>query len=105
MSADSAQILLKNGAQADNIFWLVGSSATIGTDTSFDGSILAVASITMDTGASLSGRALAMGGAVTLDDNAITVPEPSALRLLMFSGLVFVVWQKLAAWRRKAGLS
>jgi len=57
-----------------NIFWLVGSSATLGTTTSFAGNILAQVSITLNTGASLSGRALARTGAVTLDTNAITVP-------------------------------
>jgi hypothetical protein len=51
----------------------VGSSATLGTDTSLDGNILAKTSITMDTGADLDGSALALNGAVTLDDNDITV--------------------------------
>jgi len=55
-------------------YWQVGSSATLGTYTSFQGNILALASITMNTGATLYGRALARTGAVTMDDNVITVP-------------------------------
>lgn len=66
-SASNAVVLLINGAQAGNVFWQVGSSATLGTNTSFSGSILADQSITMNTGADLSGRAIALNGAVTLD--------------------------------------
>jgi hypothetical protein len=51
------------------VFWQVGSSATLGTNTAFQGNILALASITMNTGATLAGRALARNGAVTLDTN------------------------------------
>ena len=105
-TASSSSILLINGVQADNVFWQVGSSATLGTDTSFDGSILADQSITLDTGASLAGRALALNAAVTLDDNVITVPisvpEPGSFCLLVFCASVFGGWQRLAVWRRKA---
>ena len=108
-TASSSSILLINGAQADDVFWQVGSSATLGTDTSFDGSILADASITLNTGASLDGRALALNGAVTLDDNVITapteVPEPGSLWLSAFCASVFGAGQRLAGWRRKAGRS
>jgi hypothetical protein len=56
-------------------FWQVGSSATLGTTTAFEGNILALTSITADTGATdLDGRLLARNGAVTLDDNSITAP-------------------------------
>jgi len=56
----------------NGLFWQVGSSATIGTGTRFAGNILALASITMNTGASIDyGRALALNGAVTLDNNRI----------------------------------
>jgi hypothetical protein len=56
-------------------FWQIGSSATLGTDTAFEGNILALASITANTGAAdLDGRFLARNGAVTLDDNAIMAP-------------------------------
>jgi hypothetical protein len=70
------QVILTNGAKASNIYWQVGSSATLGTYSVFKGNILAYASITITTGATLDGRALAQGGAVTLDTNTITVPAP-----------------------------
>jgi type VI secretion system secreted protein VgrG len=82
-TASDSSVNLINGAQAGNLFWQVGSSATVGTGTYFDGTIIADASITLDTGADLDGSALALNGAVTLDDNVITaVPEPSTLLLL-----------------------
>jgi hypothetical protein len=73
-TASNSVIELKNGAQACNVFWQVGSSATLGTDTAFIGSILAMESITLNTRASVNGRVLARNAAVTLDTNAITVP-------------------------------
>jgi hypothetical protein len=60
-----------------NLFWQVGSSATIGTATSFVGNILALTSITLTTGATLNGRALARNAAVTLDTNTITACAPA----------------------------
>ncbi len=69
------QVILAGGARADNIFWQVGSSATIGTTSVLKGNILALASITLNTGASMDGRALARTGAVTLDGNVITRPK------------------------------
>lgn len=59
--------------QACNVFWQIGSSATLGTGTSMVGNILALASITLTTGTTLSGRALAQTGAVTLDTNSVAV--------------------------------
>jgi len=70
----STQVILTGSAQAKNVFWQVGSSATLGTNSAFSGTILSLQSITLDTGASLLGRALARNGAVTLDSNAITAP-------------------------------
>jgi hypothetical protein len=70
----SAQVNLIGAAQACNVYWQVGSSATIGTGAAFVGNILALTSITMTTGATLQGRALARNGAVTLDTNTITRP-------------------------------
>jgi len=71
-------VILANGAQASNVFWQVGSSATIGAGTTFEGTILADTSISVTTGAVLNGRALAgavaPSGAVTLDANAFTLP-------------------------------
>ena len=57
-----------------NVFWQVGSSATLGTTTEFIGTILALESITMNNGANLLGRAVARTGAVTLDNNVVTIP-------------------------------
>jgi hypothetical protein len=66
---------LVNGAQACHVFWQVGSSATLGTASRFRGSILALTSITVTTGATVEGRVLARNGAVTLDTNTITRPR------------------------------
>ncbi len=68
----ASQVVLINGAQPCNVFWQVGSSATLGTYSVFQGSILALTSITVTTGATINGRALARNGAVTLDTNSIT---------------------------------
>jgi hypothetical protein len=62
------------GGTSCNVYWQVGSSATLGTGTAFVGNIVALTSITLNTGATLSGRALARNGAVTLDTNTITDP-------------------------------
>ena len=70
----NTQVVLAGGAQAKNIFWQVGSSATLGTNSIFKGNILALASITITTGVNLQGRALAQNAAVTLDSNMITAP-------------------------------
>jgi type VI secretion system secreted protein VgrG len=74
----SSRVLLTNGAQPCDIFWQVGSSATIGASTAFVGTILANTSITMITAATLNGRALAglvaPSGALTLDTNRIIQP-------------------------------
>ena len=66
-----------NGGSDDGLFWQVGSSATLGTTTDFEGNILALASITLNTGATIhNGRALAQTGAVTMDTNTITIASP-----------------------------
>jgi len=70
----STQVILAGGAKASNIFWQVGSSATLGTTSSFKGNIMADQSITLTHLATLEGRALARIGAVTLDSNTVTVP-------------------------------
>ena len=66
-----SSVVLKNGASPCNVFWQVGSSATLGTTTSFVGNIFALASITLNAGANVAGRVLAQTGAVTMDDNQI----------------------------------
>lgn len=72
-TASASRVVLANGAQACNVWWQVGSSATLGSTTAFIGTIIALASNTLVTGATLNGRALARTGAVTLDSNAVTV--------------------------------
>jgi hypothetical protein len=73
-AAGNSQVILIGGAQSRYVFWQVGSSATLGTNTVFTGTIMAQASITLTTGATLNGRALARTGAVTLDTNTVVVP-------------------------------
>jgi len=68
------KIILAGNAQAGNIFWQVGSSATLGTNSVFQGTIMADQSITLVTGATLNGRALARIAAVTLDASVVTKP-------------------------------
>jgi hypothetical protein len=70
----NSSIVLAGSASSHNIFWQVGSSATLGTNSTFNGSILALTDITLTTGATLNGRALARNGAVTLDTNMVNVP-------------------------------
>jgi type VI secretion system secreted protein VgrG len=74
ITAPDSDVVFINGASPCNVFWQIGSSATLGTDSDFIGNIMALTSITMTTGATLTGRALARNGAVTLDDNDINVP-------------------------------
>jgi uncharacterized protein YdgA (DUF945 family) len=69
----STKVILAGGAQAQNIYWQVGTSATLGTNSIFEGTIMAGASITLKTGATLNGRAAAPL-AVSLDSNLINVP-------------------------------
>jgi hypothetical protein len=70
----SSSVVLAGGALPRNIFWQVGSSAVLGTNSTFNGSILALTSVTLTTGATLNGRALARTGAVSLDSNPVNVP-------------------------------
>jgi uncharacterized repeat protein (TIGR01451 family) len=72
ITASGSNVNLINGAQACNVFWQVGSSATLGTNSLLKGTILALASITATTGVTVDGRLLARNGAVTLDTNTIT---------------------------------
>lgn len=81
-TASAAVVSVINGGQPCNVFWQIGSSATLGTSTSFVGNVLALTSITLNTGAQVIGRTLARNGAVTLDTNAVNrsictaVPPP-----------------------------
>jgi hypothetical protein len=89
-------VILAGGANPANIFWQVGSSATIGTSSAFDGNILASASISLATGATLNGRALALT-AVTLDSNSVTspVPEPGTLGLFALGFGLFALRRRV----------
>ena len=78
-TAPGARILLINGAKASNVFWQAGTSATIDTNSVFNGNILAAVSITLNTGATSCGRMMAGawvggGGAITLDSSVVSVP-------------------------------
>lgn len=67
-------VILSGGALASNVFWQVGTSATLGTTSSFQGTIMADQSITLNTGATLNGRALTRIGAVTMASNSVIRP-------------------------------
>jgi len=95
-TASNSAVIFSSSLTDSNVFWQVGSSATLGTSTSFEGNILALTSITLNNGASIGcGSALAINGAVTLNNNVIgggcsggsTVPEPGTIAL-MGTGLV-----------------
>jgi len=104
-TASSSSVVFTNGGQGDSVFWQVGSSATLGTSTEFAGNILALTSITLDTGANIGcGRALARNGAVTMDTNDVSidtagcettnggaVPEPGTSTLLSIGLLVSLI--------------
>lgn len=108
-TAQNAAVNVLNGGANSGVYWQVGSSATLGTNTRFAGNILADQSITLNTGAQiLGGRAIALNGKVTMDSNTITnneghsdfgsygfsgnvaaVPEPSTYGMMLM-GLSFI---------------
>jgi type VI secretion system secreted protein VgrG len=103
-AANSSVVTINGGSvSGDHVFWQVGSSATLGSNTAFEGHILALTSITLNTGASIvDGSALAHNGAVTLDSNIITngVPEPATMTLVLLGGALV----GLSAHRRRSRL-
>ena len=94
-AADSSVVATNGALPGDNVFWQVGTSATLGTSTAFMGHILANVSITLTTGAEiLNGSALARSGAVTLGDNRITnsvIPEPATMTLALVGGVAMLL--------------
>lgn len=102
VTASNSFVDVINGGDFCDTYWQVGSSATLGTGTTFGGHILALSSITMTTGASIvGGSALARNGAVTMDTNTVTVcavPEPATL--VTFAG--FLVYGTARRRRRRA---
>ena len=108
-TASGSSVSEFNGGQSDDVFWLVGSSATLGTATAFEGSIIADQSVTLTTRASiLCGRAIALRASVTMDTNVIsndcikesnsppttTTPEPSTLGMLATGFLALVAFAR-----------
>ncbi len=73
-TASGSSVVLINGGTGCNVYWQIGSSATLGSTTDFAGNVLATASITLATGATVSGRLLALNGAVTMDSNDVSIP-------------------------------
>jgi hypothetical protein len=107
ITASNSSVVFTNSGQGDSVFWQVGSSATLGTTTTFAGNILALTDIGLNTGATINcGRALARNGQVTMDTNTVSidtagceattttgpaVPEPGTVSLLAF-GLLFGIF-------------
>jgi hypothetical protein len=91
-TASASSVLVINPGMNDEVFWQVGSSATLGTTTAFYGSVIADQSVTLNTLATINcGRAIALNAAVTMDTNTVdtgncvsstAVPEPATLSLV-----------------------
>jgi hypothetical protein len=114
ITASNSKVNLIGGAQACHVFWEVGSSATLGTYTDFNGNILALTSITAGTGAIIDGRLLAETGAVTLDNNTITEANCSTLMspvpeaATVFAAMVLLIplgVTTLRTWRKQRAVS
>jgi hypothetical protein len=72
-TAPNSSVVMAGGALPCNVYWQVGSSATIGTGTAFQGNLLAYSSITLTNGANVVGRAMAVNAAVTMDHNNVSL--------------------------------
>jgi hypothetical protein len=85
ITSSNSSVILANGAKARNVYFQVGTSATLGSGSSFIGNILAYAAITTVSGTTVTGRLLALTEAVTLDTNNVTSPGLSPAQLLNIS--------------------
>ena len=92
------QVILTGGAQARNVFWQVGSSATLGTSSVFVGTVMAYASITMNASSTLNGRALAQNGAVTYDGSGGNLPLPATAQGTIFHTNSPLGYRKISLW-------
>jgi hypothetical protein len=79
-AASNSQVVLANSATANNVFWAVGSSATLGINSAFKGTVIAYSSITATTGATVDGRLIALNGAVTMDTNHVAITVAHSIR-------------------------
>lgn len=77
ITESASSVILTNGASPCNVYWKVGSSATFGSGTAFEGNVLALETISMTSGVTFLGRALARNGEVTLDNDVLTAPKCS----------------------------
>lgn len=87
ITGSASSVVLINGANPCNVFWIVPSSATLGTGTSFVGTIIATTSIAANTGSSVEGRLLALNGAVTLNNTSVTSTGCSAVAVNPGTGI------------------
>jgi hypothetical protein len=122
-ASSNSSVILTGGAQADHVFWLVGSSATLNTNTAFAGNVIAMSSVTVGANVNMNGRLVALTGAVTLNDDqivlfltgtlAIWAPSaPFGLGQVIFDGASYqevtmagTSGPALPGWNRSAGLT
>jgi hypothetical protein len=105
-TASASSVVEINGANASNLYWQVGSSATLGTNSQFNGTLIANTSDTLTTGATVTnGHIFALNGAVTLDSNIISVPEPATVALLFLGIALLTVVKGSAIHRSRRGLA
>jgi hypothetical protein len=105
-TASASSVVEINGANASNLYWQVGSSATLGTNSQFNGTLIANTSDTLTTGATVTnGHIFALNGAVTLDSNIISVPEPATLSLLFLGLALLAVVKGNTIHRSRSGLA
>jgi hypothetical protein len=116
-TASASSVIVINPGTNDQVYWQVGSSATLGTTTAFYGSVIADQSVTLNHGASINcGRAIALNAAVTMDDNTVSVdscagttttPEPATLALVSTGAIAAgaTAWDSTFAGVGLAGLA